>query len=93
MTLPLRAVPAAHLATPACDAYLVDPSPLPLRLCPTCLPLLPPQAVRDDPLAYNETGDEYARAPGQRPWVSEMYGYSFGAAASGVWHRVDHAAM
>ena len=37
-------------------------------------PHLPPtrQMVRDDPLAFNETGDEYAKAYGQRAWISEM---------------------
>lgn len=46
-----------------------------------------------DPRAWNETGDEYARSPGMRPWIGEMYGYSFGAAKAGVNHRVDMAAM
>lgn len=44
-------------------------------------------------MAFNETGDEYAKAFGQRAWISEMYGYSFGASTAGVWHRADHAAM
>lgn len=47
------------------------------------------QLVRDDPMAYNETGDEWAQQPGRKPWIAEMYGYSFGAAVAGVWHRVD----
>ncbi|KAL4421895.1 hypothetical protein ABPG77_003697 [Micractinium sp. CCAP 211/92] len=51
------------------------------------------EAVRDDPLGYKETGDEYAKHPGQKPWISEMYGYSFGAAKAGVWHRVDYHAQ
>lgn len=51
------------------------------------------ETVRDDPLGYKETGDEYARRPGQKPWISEMYGYSFGAAKAGVWHRVDYNAQ
>ena len=51
------------------------------------------QRVRDDPLAWNETGDAYATSPGMKPWISEMYGYSFGAAKAGVKHHVDLAAM
>ena len=33
------------------------------------------------------TGDEFVRRPGERSWMSEMYGYAYGAAAAGVWHR------
>jgi len=51
------------------------------------------EKVRLDPRAWNETGDEYARSQGMRPWIGEMYGYSFGAAKAGVNHRVDMAAM
>lgn len=99
------------------------------------------QVVRDDPSAWNETGDECkfgrwawlkqtgvqqlhhqvaacnagqavhaltsllacpaalsrspadADRPGRKPWISEMYGYSFGASSSNVWHHVDFAAM
>ena len=43
--------------------------------------------------AWNETNDEFATQPGRKPWIAEMYGYSFGAARAGVWHRVDHSAM
>eukprot|EP00955_Chlamydomonas_euryale_P000407 4551-Chlamydomonas_euryale.AAC.1 len=39
--------------------------------------------VRIDPLAYRDCGDSYATSFGQRPWISEMYGYAFGAAK--VW--------
>jgi peptidyl serine alpha-galactosyltransferase len=51
------------------------------------------EAVRDDPMAWNETGDDYAKTPGTKPWIAEMYGYSFGAAKADVWHKVDHSAM
>ena len=51
------------------------------------------RAVRYDPRAWNETGDVFATQPGQRPWIAEMYGYSFGAAAAGVWHDVDFSAQ
>lgn len=34
-----------------------------------------------------------ADRPGRKPWISEMYGYSFGASSSNVWHHVDYAAM
>ncbi|PSC76158.1 peptidyl serine alpha-galactosyltransferase [Micractinium conductrix] len=51
------------------------------------------ETVRDDPLGFNETGDEFAKRAGQKPWISEMYGYSFGAAKADVWHRVDYQAQ
>ena len=35
------------------------------------------------------TGDAYV-ARGKAPWISEMYGYSFGAATAGVQHVVTH---
>ena len=44
--------------------------------------------VRNDPNAWNLTGDQYVK-PGGRAWISEMYGYVFAAAAAGIWHRVD----
>ena len=44
--------------------------------------------VRNDPNAWNLTGDAYVK-PGGRAWISEMYGYVFAAAASGIWHRID----
>ncbi|KAK9813259.1 hypothetical protein WJX72_011566 [[Myrmecia] bisecta] len=51
------------------------------------------EAVREDPMAWNETNDEYATKPGMKPWISEMYGYSFGAAKADIWHRIDYACM
>lgn len=34
--------------------------------------------------AYKDCGDNVKK--GDRPWIAEMYGYSFGAAKSNVWH-------
>eukprot|EP00884_Botryococcus_braunii_P008933 jgi/Botrbrau1/18040/Bobra.0062s0028.1 len=50
-------------------------------------------AVRYDPDAWNLTGDQYSIHEHDRPWISEMYGYSFGAAVADVWHKVDYSAM
>ncbi|PSC69020.1 peptidyl serine alpha-galactosyltransferase [Micractinium conductrix] len=44
--------------------------------------------VRADPLAWNLTGDVYAHED-EPPWIAEMYGYSFGAAKTDVWHIAD----
>lgn len=49
--------------------------------------------VRQDPDAWNLTGDVYATWPGAKPWISEMYGYAFGAATAGLWHKIDEHAM
>ena len=43
--------------------------------------------------AWNTTGDSYAVNPGDKPWISEMYGYSYACAAADVWHKVDFSAM
>lgn len=59
-----RAAQAAPAVPPA-------PAPLP-ALAHAPLPLSMPQAVRDDPMAWNETGDEWAKRPGQKAWISEM---------------------
>jgi len=43
--------------------------------------------VRKDPRVwypYRGTGDAYVTAEHPRPWISEMYGFIFGAAVSGV---------
>jgi hypothetical protein len=53
------------------------------RVAPLWLKLS--EDVREDPLAWNLTGDHYAKE-GDRPWIAEMYGYSFGCAAADVWH-------
>ncbi|CAD7695974.1 unnamed protein product [Ostreobium quekettii] len=44
--------------------------------------------VRFDPDAWNLTGDSYVE-PGDRPWISEMYGYAYAAAHVGVWHKLN----
>jgi len=49
--------------------------------------------VRFDPDAWNLTGDVFATHPGDRPWISEMYGYSFAAAKADVWHKSHLTAM
>ncbi|CAL8464472.1 g4007 [Coccomyxa elongata] len=49
--------------------------------------------VRADRDAWNTSGDAYTKHPGEKPWIAEMYGYSFGAAAANVWHKTDYTAM
>ncbi|KAG2439207.1 hypothetical protein HXX76_004570 [Chlamydomonas incerta] len=49
--------------------------------------------VRVDDQAYRLSGDVYAIHPGDRPWISEMYGYAFGAANHNVWHKWDTFSM
>ncbi|BDA49070.1 Peptidyl serine alpha-galactosyltransferase [Coccomyxa sp. Obi] len=47
--------------------------------------------VRNDPKAWNLTGDIHTSEPGSKPWIAEMYGYIFGAAKANVWHNpVDY---
>lgn len=36
--------------------------------------------------AYKDSGDTAAKK-GDRIWIAEMYGYSFGAAKANVWHK------
>jgi hypothetical protein len=43
--------------------------------------------------AWRLTGDVYSTKPGDKPWISEMYGYSFGAAKRNVWHHYDEESM
>ncbi|KAK9809464.1 hypothetical protein WJX73_010859 [Symbiochloris irregularis] len=50
-------------------------------------------AVREDPDAWNLTGDAFTHHPGEKPWISEMYGYSFGCSAADVWHHTDASSM
>ncbi|CAL5224706.1 g7434 [Coccomyxa viridis] len=49
--------------------------------------------VREDPDAWNTSGDSYTTEPGLKPWIAEMYGYSFGCSSVDVWHLTDHRAM
>ncbi|KAG1663022.1 hypothetical protein FOA52_016037 [Chlamydomonas sp. UWO 241] len=49
--------------------------------------------VRADEMAYKYSGDVYAIHPGDKPWISEMYGYAYGAAKADVWHKWDTHSM
>ena len=48
--------------------------------------------VREDPEAWRLSGDQYVEKGG-KPWISEMYGYSFACAKSNVWHTWDETVM
>lgn len=50
------------------------------------------KAVRADPEAYRLCGDSSVKK-GERPWISEMYGYVFAAANNSVWHNWDTTVM
>lgn len=43
--------------------------------------------------AWELSGDVFATHKGDKPWISEMYGYIFAAAQHGMWHRVDRVSM
>ncbi len=45
-----------------------------------------------DPEAWQLVG-EPGLQPGARPWISEMYGWSFAAAALDIWHRAEGGIM
>ena len=49
--------------------------------------------VRFDPDAWTLSGDAYTKSPGDKPWISEMYGYSYACAKSDVWHLTHRSAM
>lgn len=49
--------------------------------------------VREDPDAWKLTGDQYSKNPGDKPWISEMYGYSFACAKADVWHKTPAGMM
>ena len=52
------------------------------------------EMVRKDPDSWANTGDIFNRnGKGGPPWISEMYGYSFGAAEAGVKHKVSDEFM
>ena len=38
--------------------------------------------------AWRLSGDSYSIHPGDKPWISEMYGYIFAAAKHNMWHQV-----
>lgn len=45
--------------------------------------------VRADPDAWTLSGDVFTKNPGDKPWIAEMYGYSYGAAKADVWHNTN----
>ncbi|KDD72921.1 hypothetical protein H632_c2730p0, partial [Helicosporidium sp. ATCC 50920] len=49
--------------------------------------------VRDDGDAWELSGDMYSVHKGDKPWISEMYGYSYAASKADVWHKVRRGAM
>lgn len=49
--------------------------------------------VREDEEAYRLAGDDFVKKKGDKPWVSEMYGYTFAAAKANVWHYMDTTSM
>ena len=46
------------------------------------------EAVREDPDAWNLTGDPTVQKGG-KTWISEMYGYAFAAAKVGIRHKIE----
>jgi peptidyl serine alpha-galactosyltransferase len=43
--------------------------------------------------AWHLSGDVYSTKAGRKPWISEMYGYSFAAAKHNMWHIIDRVSM
>ena len=43
--------------------------------------------------AWHLSGDFYSKRAGNKPWISEMYGYAFGAASLGIRHAWDEESM
>ena len=46
--------------------------------------------VRADPDAWKLSGDVYTKKPGDKPWIAEMYGYSYAAARANIWHHTNN---
>lgn len=44
--------------------------------------------VRGDPMAWKYSGDSFSKK-GEKPWISEMYGWVFGMAQLGIKHVID----
>lgn len=84
-----RQLPAGQLSNPgnllSATARGQDP------LYPLHIRKYPPLSLF--PQAWTLSGDHYSVNKGDRPWISEMYGYSYAASKSDVWHHVDHSAM
>ena len=49
-------------------------------------PLLLRPPTLSHPKAFQDSGDA-ASKKGDRIWIAEMYGYVFGAAKAGLWHK------
>ena len=48
------------------------------------------EEVRADPDAWKLSGDVFTKKPGDKPWIAEMYGYSYAAARANIWHHTDN---
>ena len=48
------------------------------------------EEVRADPDAWKLSGDVYTKKPGDKPWIAEMYGYSYAAARANIWHHTNN---
>ena len=48
------------------------------------------EEVRADPDAWKLSGDVFTKKPGDKPWIAEMYGYSYAAAQANIWHHTDN---
>lgn len=49
--------------------------------------------TQDTVQAWHLSGDVYSIRAGMKPWISEMYGYSFAAAKHDMWHTIDRVSM
>ena len=48
------------------------------------------EEVRADPDAWKLSGDIFTKKAGDKPWIAEMYGYSYSAARANIWHHTDN---
>ena len=48
------------------------------------------EEVRADTDAWKLSGDIFTKKPGDKPWIAEMYGYSFAAARANIWHHTNN---
>lgn len=80
----------------SCAVLLPSAPPSPpyyLALPPAAPTPCVPQVVRDDPMAWNETGDEYAQRPGMKPWISEMCEHAALLTTLGLMDGTAHALL